>query len=225
MAVHPTRKEDQPYRANTDMQWAGNLIQAQHEEALYAYGELVIITLMWRPIDFEQGLVQSCPVCFAGPTARQAAAFRQPTRKECPNCFGTTYEGGYRAQIIRPAIMADRNSEMTDVERGTVTIDTLAFETTADFTMHKGDYLFRYDNTRFQCEEKREAIVRDGFGPPISIESFAGSGTAHMEEQTSVAYLIPPLDPVAIRITLGIPGPFTVAQMQALDILSPNGYL
>lgn len=225
MAVHPSRKEDQPYRANTDMQWAGNLVQAQHEEALYAFGELAIFTMMWRPIDFENGLVGHCTVCYDGPSARQAAAFKQPTRKECPDCFGTTYEGGYRAQIIRPTIIADRTAEMTDVPRGTVTIDTLSFETTSDFVLHKGDYLFRFDNTRFQCEEKAEAVIRDGFGPPVSDESFAGPSTAHLEDQTSVAYLIPPLDPVAIQTVLGIPGPFTVAQMEAMDTLSPNGYL
>lgn len=225
VAAHPSRKDGQPYSAAPYMGWTSNLIEAQHEEALYAFGELCLFTLMWRPVDFEKGLVAHCSTCFAGESARQAAAFNQPTRKECPDCFGTTFEGGFRAQIIRPTILADRNSEMSDEARGVVVSDTLLFETTADFTLHKGDYLFRFDNTRFQCEEKGQGVVRTGFAPPYGIDSYSGSSTARMEEPTSVAFLIPPLDPVALQTVLGLSGPFTISQITNLDTLSPNGYI
>lgn len=223
--VHPSRKPGQPYDAHVHQDWASNVLEAQHEEALYAYGELALFTMMWRPADFEAGLVGRCTVCFGGATSRQAAAFQQPAQRECPSCYGTTYEGGFRAQIIRPALMADRNSEVTDQARGVVVTDTIAFETTADFTLHKGDYVFRFDNSRFQVEEKSEAVVRPGFGPPLSPDSFAGASTAHKEETTSVAYRILPTDPMTLATMLSYRGPLRVGDLSVNDVIRTRGYI
>lgn len=224
-AVHPTRKPSQPYHAGQAQQWASNLIAAQHEEALYLYGELVLFTLMWRPVDFEAGRVNHCPRCYSGENARFAAAFEQATERECPECFGTTFEGGFRAQVIRPALFADRNSEVTEQSRGVVTSDTIRFETTGGFTLHKDDYLFRADNTRFQVEEKNEDVPRDGFGTPWSPDSAAGSSTAHMEETTAVAFKIPPVSSTALRSLLGHQGPFLIADITGSDLIRPGGYV
>lgn len=224
-AVNPARKPSQPYRTSGYQPWAAHLVEAQHEEALYLVGELVLFTLMWRPADYEAGRVDRCSVCFNGVKSRQAAAFEQPTKRECPKCFGTTFEGGFRAQIVRPALFADRNSEMRDEARGTVVTDTIRIETTGDFTLHKDDYVFRADNTRFQAEEKNEDVMRSGFGNPASGDSLAGSTTLHMEETTSVAFLIPPTTPQALRALLGHYGPFLVEDLTASDIVAPGGYV
>lgn len=223
--AHPSRKDGQPFRTTPLMDWASEQIQASHDEALYSFGELAMFTLMWRVKDHERGLVERCTTCFDGPGSRAAAVFNQPTVNECPDCFGTTFEGGFRAQVIRPTILDDRDDEITDQARGVVRMDTLNFETTTDFTLHKGDYIFRFDNTRFQTEEKDEAIVRAGFGPPLESDSFSGSASGHLEEKTSVAYRIPPTDPQVLATVLGIPGSFTVSQINALDMVRPNGYL
>lgn len=222
---HADRKVSQPFRPAPAMSWTSRHTSHFQSEALYAVGELALFTLMWRPIDFERGLVTRCSTCFEGPEARQAAAFQQPTKKKCPDCYGTTYEGGFRAQIVRPTIMADRNAETTDVHRGVVTIDSLAFETTPDFTLHKGDYLFRFDNTRFQCEEKKEAIIRTGFASPQSQESFSGLSTAHLEDPTSVAFAIPPLDPTLLRNVLSTLGGQVMPDLDTFSLVRPNGYL
>lgn len=225
MPVHPSRKDSEPYRASQMQHWASNVIEAQHEEALYMYGELSLFTLMWRVPDFEAGLVTRCSTCFGGAKSRQAAAFEQATVMNCPDCYGSTFEGGYRAQIVRPALVSDRNPELVDQARGTVTIENLRFETTADFTMHKGDYLFRYDNTRYQCEEKSEGVVRTGFGPTLSTDSFVAASDAHREEDTSAAFQIPPKDPLVLANLLGNTGPFTVSTLTALDVIRPGGYI
>jgi len=224
-AVNPARKPSQPYRSSGYQPWAANLVESQHEEALYAVGELALFTLMWRPVDFEAGRVDRCSVCFSGTKARQAAAFEQPTKRECPNCFGTTFEGGYRAQIIRPSLFADRNSEMRDEARGTVVSDTIRIETTGDFILHKDDYVFRADNTRFQAEEKTEDVMRPGFGTPAIADSLAGTSTLHREETTSVAFLIPPTSVQGLRSLLGHYGPFIVEEITAADIVAPGGYV
>lgn len=224
-AVHPSRKESQPYRSFTTQPWASALAKSQHQEALYAFGELALFTLMWRPADEESGRVDHCSVCFIGDKSRYAKAFDQPTKRECPACFGTTFEGGFRAQIIRPALFADRNSETSDVIRGTVVSDSVRVETTGDFRLRKDDYIFRFDNSRFQVEEKNEDVMRSGFGGPLAEESMAGSLTAHREETTTVAFLIPPTASQSLRALLGHAGPFLIEDIEAADIVSPGGYL
>lgn len=219
------RKPSQPFRPAPAMPWASRHVAHAQTEALYAVGELVLFTLMWRPVDFEAGLVGHCTTCFDGAESRQARAFKQPTKRECPDCYGTTYEGGFRAQIIRPALMADRNAETTDAPRGVVTIDTISFETTPDFTLHKGDYLFRFDNTRFQCEERRESIVRTGFVSPMHADSFAALSTAHLEDNTSVAFRIPPTDLPLIQDVLVTRGGEVLPDLDAFSLVRPGGYL
>lgn len=222
----PARKPSQPYRTGVPQVWSGDLIEASHEEALYAYGEYVMYTLMWRPADYEAGLVEHCTTCWdVTQQSRQAEAFAQPTKSKCPDCYGTTFEGGFRAQIIRPTLMADRNSEVDEDRQGVVVTDTISVETTSDFTLHKGDYLFRFDNARYQVEEKNEAIVRTGFSPPYSPDSFAGNTVAHLEDETSVAYLIPPIDPEVISALLSAQGSQTVPDLDAYSTVRPNGYL
>jgi hypothetical protein len=221
----PARKESQPYRPADHQYWGSALVEDQHVEALYMWGELAVYTLMWRPIDHEQGLVDRCPRCFDGAMSRQARAFGQATESECPECYGTTFEDGFRAQIIRPTIFADRNSEMRDESRGTVVSDTIMVDTTGDFTMHKGDYIFRYDNTRWQVEEKREAVVRPGFGPPQHVDSFAGTTTARRDDQTTVSFKIPPTDPIILRDVLGTYGGAILPDLDLFTVVRPGGYL
>lgn len=217
------RKFSQPMLAQRPQNWASRLLGSSHEEALFAYGEYGIFTLMWRPEDYANGLVDHCPVCFEGTKGRQAAAWQQPTKRECPNCFGTTFEGGYRAQIVRPMLMSDRQTVVADMREGTTETDTMQFETTSDFTFTLGDYVIRADNTRYQCDTKPEIVVRTGFDDPQSHESLNSAATAHLEAKTSVAYLIPPTDPSPL---LDIEGPFTVSDVETLNLtIRPGGYL
>lgn len=216
----------QPLRTAQPMDFADNWVNATHIQALFAYGELAIFTLMWRPRDFERGLVGRCETCFEGAKSRQAAAFKQATDRNCPDCYGTTFEGGFRAQIIRPVIMSDRNVETTDEARGAVVSDSILLETTGDFTLHKGDYLFRADGTRFQTEEGKETVVRTGFQLPLSEQSASLSTTARMDEETSAAYIIPPLDAGLLRMVLGRKDYYLgILDLSALETIRPNGYI
>lgn len=217
------RKFTQPYLAPGPQIWGPRTVSSAHEEALLAYGEYGIFTLMWRPADYDAGLVGKCSVCFTGPKAQQAAAFNQPTKRECPSCYGTTFEGGYRAQIIRPMIMSDRATVVADQREGTTETDTIQFETTSDFTFTLGDYVIRFDNTRFQCETKAEVVIRTGFDSPTSAESLSSMAVAHKEAETSVAFLLPPADPSPL---VDLMGPFHVQDPGAFNVeIRPGGYL
>lgn len=182
----------QPYVSRNKEQWSSDLVVSQHMEALYIYGENCLFTLMWRAPDVDAGLVDYCSNCYRDD--RGAQAFNQPpSKKGCAVCYGTGFEGGFRAQVIRPAIFSDRNVEMNDDRAGTTTLDTLQVETTPDFVFRKGDYIFRGDGSRYQAEEKAEGVLRTGFGIPQTNDSFRGSiPVARLEDPTSAAYLLPP---------------------------------
>lgn len=204
MAVDPgSRSRKQPYVVSPRQRWSSDWVVAQHVEALWLYGEMCLFTMMWRPQDEEAGLVQRCSVCYV--TSRSAQAFNQPpSKKGCSNCYGTTFEGGIRAQVIRPAIFSDRNTDTSDTPQGTVVQDSLQVETTGDFDFLRGDYIFRADGSRYQAEEKGEGVLRTGFGTPLTRDSFRGSiPVARLEDPTAVAFTIPPLDPRVLAVWLG----------------------
>lgn len=193
----------QPYRIPRTQQWASDWVTNNHMEALWLYGEPCLFTLMWRAIDYEAGLVGRCSYCYVDD--RGAKAFDQPpSKKGCLYCYGTTFEGGFRAQVIRPTLFSDRNTDTSDTPEGTTVRDSLQVETTPDFAFLRGDYIFRADGSRYQGEEKGEGIIRTGYGLPEMQNSFRGTiPVSRLEDPTSVAFIIPP-SPEQVRRTLDI---------------------
>jgi hypothetical protein len=180
--------------------WAEDEVRQQHLEALFAFGEWACFALMWRPADEAAGLVERCSTCYVG-EGRAARAFRQGAQEKCPNCYGTTFEGGYRARVIRPAIFTDRVADSQDAPRGTLVTDQVTVETTIDFTFHRGDYVFRASGERYQGDEKNAVVVRSGFDNPDQAIAVAGSiSQARLEDKASVAYLIPPTPEVLATV-------------------------
>lgn len=220
------RDPQQPFFGYPTQQWGGALIENSHTEALYAYGEFALFTLMWRVEDFEAGLVGRCPTCYLGD--RGAAVFQQSPLIKCPDCYGTTFEGGFRAQIIRPAIIVHSSPTDDATIRGDLNIDNINMETSTDFVMHHGDYVFREDGDRYQTSEKQEDSVHDGFSVMDSQSPYvANIAEAKLEDPTSVAYTIPvevgggsaTLHDLLDRSNFG------VHTATAADVLRPNGYL
>ena len=218
------RKFSQPLIAARPQKFGVHNLINSHEEALFGYGELGLFTLMWRHYDFEAGRVDRCSTCFGGVKSRQANAFKQPTDSECPDCFGTTYEGGFRAQIIRPMLMSDRSDNTVEGRAGAMTVDSIQFETTTDFTFTLGDYVFRADNTRYQCEQKAEVVIRPGFAIPSGADAMGGTTIANREVETSVAFKIPPLDPALLATMLS--DDITLdPDLSAFETIRDGGYL
>jgi hypothetical protein len=181
-----------PFWLGGPQKWAIDQVANSHLESLYLLGELSMFVLMWRAADLMAGLVGLCPVCSAGDD-RPFAAYEQPTRHRCPSCFGTTFEGGYRARIIRPSLWIDRTQDSADSRRGQVVASTLALETTRDFTLHTGDYIFRIGGSRYRCAELDSPPVRTGFETPSALTFVGGAvDRVSLEDPSSVAYSIPP---------------------------------
>lgn len=200
----------QPYHIRQTQIYAIEQERQRHADALWAVGEYSIFILLWHVLDFEQGLVERCSRCWESSAldARIAAAYEQPKDQLCPVCFGTTFEGGYRARIIRPAIFADTDQDERQDKRGEVHPDNVSVETTWDFRIRTGDFVIRADNSRWRMRVPSRTTLRTGFGFPGQMETSLTYAriTAEYEESTTVAYKIPPVDSEGVRNTLTLPG-------------------
>lgn len=193
----------QPYYVREEQDWAVEQERQRHSQALYSYGEYAMFCLMWHVRDFEAGLVQRCSRCRGdGSNAVRvgiADAYNQPTQARCPNCYGTTFEGGFKAQIIRPCIFSDADEDEQKLARGVMNPQDLSVESTTDFRVRSGDYVFRATGDRFYLRVPNRLTLRTGFAVPHQSSMAIGynHARANQEDRTSVAYdiLTPGIDP------------------------------
>ena len=187
----------QPYYVRETQDWAVEQERQRHLQALYTVGEYAMFVLMWHVRDFEAGLVQRCSTCYGdGIDAVQrgiADAYNQPTQARCPVCFGTTFEGGFKAQIIRPAVFSDSDEDEPKAARGVMNPQDLSVESTPDFRVRSGDFVFRATGDRFQLRVPQRITLRTGFSVPYQSSHAIGynHARASQEDRTSVAYDIP----------------------------------
>jgi hypothetical protein len=171
--------------------WAVDQERARHDQALYMIGENTLFCLLWTARDHEAGLVELCTVCASD---RVSKAYGQPARNRCPSCFGTRFEGGYRALIVRPAIYTDADDSQSFTARGVVAPQEVHLETTSDFRVHSGDYAMRATGERLQLRAPQRTTVRTGYGTPHQRDAGIAYNLsrAAVEDPESVAYIIPP---------------------------------
>jgi hypothetical protein len=204
--VQPTRPH-RHYYLRDRQNWAVQQERMRHNEALYYVGEWVFFVLMWTEIDFSNGLVARCSRCWTpgGKQERISEAFKQPMQNECPACFGTTFDGGYRARIVRPAMITDVEETEKQDRRGSAHPAGVQVQTTHDFRSRPGDFMFRPDGTRWRLTDAQRLQVHTGY-QPVDQASMNVSYTlrAGLEEKGSVAYLLPP-DLTTARAVLNQP--------------------
>lgn len=181
----------QPYYLRESQKFAVDQERQRHVQALYTLGEWTMFCLMWHIQDFENGLVGHCTVCSSD---QFSLAYQQPTRNRCPDCFGTTFEGGYKALIVRPAIFGDTDEGQAFQARGVVNSDDLDMESTPDFRVRSGDYCFRSTGDRFYLRVPQRVTLRTGFATPYQRDMAVGynHAKASLEDPSTVCYTIPP---------------------------------
>jgi hypothetical protein len=178
--------------------WAISEERRRHVQALWQFGELAVFCLMWTAADHAAGLVGRCQRCFTSLSRstedRISASYGQGNQYACTDCFGTQFEGGYRALIVRPAIFNDMDKGQTRSSKGVVQPGTLGIETTPDFRVRAGDYCFRSDGDRFQLRQPKRTTLRTGFATPWQADAAIDYNqlNAALEDPASVAYQIPP---------------------------------
>lgn len=199
VAPVPNRSRKQPWWMAQDQDWAESHVTASHHDALYRFGEYVMFTLLWTAKDAEDGLVGPCTNCMGG---RISQAYDEVPDPYCTRCYGTTFEGGFRAQIIRPAIVTDRNTETKEAQRGEFTLDAVSIETTSDFFSRSGDLMFRADGSRYQMDQMDTVVIRSGFSHPQQVETVGGViPSAKLEANLAApAHRIPPAGDVLAQM-------------------------
>lgn len=184
----------QPYWKAQDQPWAESHIRASHLDALLRYGEFVMFVLLWRSQDFEDGLVGHCPVCVLGD--RLSAGYGDRTGDpDCLACHGTSFEGGWRARIVRPIIISDRDVETRDDRRtGETESERLSLQTTSDFYIRTGDLMIRSDGRRYLMSQMEQEVIRSGFHSPRQAETTGGQvgSVTLVSDVGSSIYRFPP---------------------------------
>lgn len=171
--------------------WAIEHVQGSHDGALWRYGEYSMFVLLWRIEDFEMGLVDRCPECQT-PYGAIAEVYKQPMKTRCPTCYGTTFRGGFKAKIVRPAMWDMGEATNSPGERGEMIRATTAVQSTHDFRMRTGDFILRADGTRWHVQSLSTNHLRAGFGYPDKEGTLVGFnyGQVMLEDPTSNAYAI-----------------------------------
>lgn len=194
----------QPYHLRQHQQWAVDQERLRHNQAIYSVGEWTMFTLMWHLEDFLAELVARCSTCYVA-KGRIAEAYGQASNAKCDSCYGTTFEGGIKAQIVRPAIFTDTDEDERLDKRGVVHPDDVSIETTTDFRVRTGDYAFRADGTRWQLRVPERVTLRTGFNMPTQLGDAIGynNARANQEEPGTVVFEIPP-SPTEVAAILSV---------------------
>lgn len=198
-----------PYYVRDTQEWAVQQERQRHDQSLWAVGEMACFILMWNLRDFKQGMVNRCPKCSGSldSDTHQAVAevYKQPMTAKCPYCFGTTFSGGYRARIVRPALFGDADQDNRLDQKGQVNSEDVLVESTSDFRVRAGDFVIRYDNRRYQLRSPRRVMLRTGFGYPSQGDTainYSLSRASLENPGDTVAYMIPPADPERVKAML-----------------------
>jgi len=183
----------QPYYIRESQPWAIEQERRRHNQALWYVGENAYFCLLWHLEDHEKGLVERCQTCYKS-HGQIAEVYGQPSEARCDDCFGTSFEGGFKALIIRPTIFSDADENETKARRGVVHSSDLTIESTPDFRIRTGDYCFRATGERYFLRVPERVTLRTGFGSPLQSSTAIGYNHANaaQEDPTSVAYIIPP---------------------------------
>ena len=127
-----------PYHLREQQNYAVTQERMRHDQALYSLGEYAAFVLMWHIQDFEAGLVTRCSRCY-GENNLIAQVYEQPVENKCPVCFGTTFDGGYKAILVRPSIWDTNEEDFRLSARGEVIVQTASVQSTSDFRLRTGD--------------------------------------------------------------------------------------
>lgn len=172
-------------------QYAVDQEVTRHDDACHYFGEMTAIIMMWNQRDFDLGKVGRCSVCYTS-WGEVAEVFGQSSKRKCPSCFGTTFEGGFRAIVYRPCIWDFDSDQKQDYEkRGYVQNGSAGVQTVSGLALHDNDYLVRQDATRWRMGPPSDDRIVTGFSPT---GQEVGSGSViqvQREDPSSIVFMIP----------------------------------
>lgn len=163
--------------------------QQRHDDAIHWYGEMSCFILWWHPRDFEDGLVGRCSDCYI-PFGDIADAYRQPSQKKCPTCYGTSFEGGIKRLLYRPALWSITPEKEGVVKRGEVDIERGVIEMLSNISCRQGDVVVRADGSRWVMGQPKWQEITTGFGSQRGAPALRLGSTAQvtLEDVSTVSY-------------------------------------
>lgn len=164
----------------------------RHDQSLYRYGEYSIFVTLWTMQDYIAGLVGRCKTCYAtvGPVED---TWQQPAYFKCPDCLGSSFEGGYKAILVRPSLWSWNEPTLSQTNRGVLDQGVATVQTTSDFRLQPRDYIIRGDGSRWQSQDVSGDHLDTGFGTQSGIwnaTAFIYSNVTR-EDESSPIYLLP----------------------------------
>jgi hypothetical protein len=164
----------------------------RHDQALFRFGEYSIFVTMWTMQDFTAGLVGRCPTCYV-PQGALEGTWQQPAYFKCPDCLGTSFQGGYKAILVRPSLWSWNEPTLQQTQRGVINTNVAQVQTTSDFRLQPRDYIIRGDGSRWQSQEVTGDHLDTGFGTQSGIWNATAFIYANVtrEDESSPIYLLP----------------------------------
>lgn len=163
--------------------------QLRHDDAVHWYGEMTAFILWWSVIDFESGDVERCSVCYT-PLGDVADVYKQSPESKCSGCFGTTFEGGFRAIVYRPALWSFSEGAEEVRRRGFTSSASCNIQTVSGIRIRDNDIAVRSDGTRWRLDAPRVKLITTGFGPNSVRNDLIGSVvTGNLDDETMPSYL------------------------------------
>lgn len=176
-------------------QYAVEQERYRQEQAVFHFGEYVYFVLLWDVSDFEAGLVTKCARCYLS-RGKIAEVYGQAADSQCLECLGTTFEGGFKAIIVRPAIVVDNVPVEDPAPRGEIQKETATVSTTHDFKLRTHDVMARANGERWRVGAMNSDQIRTGFEYPANSHMALNVATVTREDESSVFYR---------KLTLDIP--------------------
>lgn len=174
-------------------EYAIEIERFNHDQALAQFGEYAVFVLLWTLEDFTKGIVARCSICYQNDPI--AETYGQSSKVKCSSCFGTTFEGGYKAIIVRLSMWDHNEKDDKLQKKGHIDLQNAQVQYTSDFRARTGDYVFRGDGTRWRIQSVATNHLRTGFMMTSNSRTPLGFNSAQVildNEKSSVAYMIPP---------------------------------
>ena len=200
--------------------WAEIDQQRFHDETLQWFGEECVVRLLWRAEDAASGLVTYCQTCQVTPNptnpdanvrARASAVYRISGNSYCPDCYGTTFTGGFQPIAYHLYMLA---ADTPDIRRNMQIGQFWQQNPSVQFSwfpqIRQGDLVVRVENwnnnvptftsQRFQVSSVNPVTVRTGPGPSAQYPYRVGSpqpyqNTNKIVNQTCTLEALPPDSP------------------------------
>lgn len=165
--------------------------RANQDEAVTLLGEPTAFILWWHIDDFDANLVTRCSQCYTN-TDGIAAAYGQPSTSRCDSCYGTTFEGGTRAVLYRPALWNAVDGSDSVQRKGVITTGSATIQTVSGFDMRDGDVAVRRDLSRWRLDRSSSGEFVTGYGYEGSVSKEIRSiVSATLLDEASPGHLVP----------------------------------